>query len=147
MGLFNTLHHGRLAALHVMPQVLRKTPYIRNEDAFDYSDDGRLITFQEAWENFRINDQSDFVELPATAVIAILTTMLIFHVLASTCILKQTLKEKNGIYLVSRGFQTLISPPLHFDWHFYFMDKNEVVSVQKCWKRYVIRLFHNEDHS
>ena len=140
MGLFNTLHHGRLAALYVMP-------YIRNEEAFDYSDDGRLITFQEAWEKFRINDQSDFVELPATAVIAILTTMLIFHVLASTCILKQTFRNKSIIYLVSRGFQNLISPPLHFDWHFYFMEKNEDDTVQKCWKRYVIRLFHNEDHS
>ena len=140
MGLFNTLHHGRLAALYVMP-------YSRNEEYFDYSDDGRVITFQETWEKFRINDQSDFVELPATAVIAIMTSMLIFHVLASTCILKQTLKDQNGIYLVSGGFQTLISPPLHFDWHFYFMENNKDDNVKKCWKRCVIRLFVNSDQS
>ena len=126
LGLFNTLHHGRLAALSVKQD--------RNGEPFDH---GLNVTLHEAWEQFRIDTSSDFVELPATAVVAIMISMFILHIFVISCTLKITLNGKKTVTLLPQGFYSIISPPLHLDWEFFYRQSNMKDSISKCWKRQV----------
>ena len=128
LGLFNTLHHGRLAAMS-----LRRN----NIKTFDYSNDGMIITFEDAWNQFRIDDSSDFVEISSAAALGMVLAMFMFHVFACSCILKLALKGSSILSLLPRGFYTLISPPLHYDWEFFYMQSNEEnpIAIVKSWKK------------
>ena len=128
LGLFDTLHHGRLAAMSV---------WTNSMEAFDYDDDGRIITFEDAWNQFRIDDSFDFVEIPALAILAMMLTMFVFHMFASTCILKLSLRARSIFSIAPHGFYTIISPPLHYDWEFFYRQSNEEKAIVKCWKRQV----------
>ena len=128
LGLFNTLHHGRMAAIPVRNDL--------NREPFDHTVDNGIITFQEAWEQFRLHDPSEFVYIPPYAVLAIMLVMFLFHILASSCILKVKLKSKSLFILVQEGLYTLISPPLHYDWEFFYRQSDEQDSTVKvCWKK------------
>ena len=132
-GLFDTLHHGRLASTHVK----------NGQRAFDYATDGSPITFSDAWEPFRLEDASHFLEMPITAVLAIMATMFVFHIFASTCVLKLSLRKRLTAKLLVRGLHTLIVPPLHYDWElFYRQDLQQNSSVLTCWKRYVFKCMY-----
>ena len=126
LGLFNTLHHGRMAALLVSNE--------RTGDAFDYAGNQK-ISLQEAWNQFKIDDSSEFADIPALAVLAMMFTMLIFHLFASACILKVIFKSQNISVLALDGFYTIISPPLHYDWEFFSLTNKGEDGVVKCWKR------------
>ena len=99
-------------------------------EAFDYHDDGSIMTLQDTWNKFRIEDSSEFVEIPALAVLALMFTIFIFHILASSFILKLT---SNMASLC--GFYTIISPPLYYDWDFFYRQCNKENDIVKCWKR------------
>lgn len=103
--------------------------------AFDYSDNGSIIPFQGSWEQFQLNHSSDFVDIPATSVLAILLVMFAFHIFTSSFIIKFNLKSKSLSSLVTKGFYTLISPPLHYDWNFFYKQNNDEGTILKCWKR------------
>ena len=128
MGLFNTLHHGRLAALQVGidPQ----------QEHFDYFEGGKGNTLEEAWEPFRFGDASEFVDMPPLAVFALLLVMFLFHIFAISSISKQILKSKWNFSLFMDSLCTIISPPLHCDWELLYRMSNEKDAITKCWKRY-----------
>ena len=104
-----------------------------NGDAFDYSDNGSVISFQESWKQFNMNYSSDFVDIPATAILAAMLVMFIFHIFASSYILK--LNSKSLSNWVTKGFYTLISPPLNYDWNFFYKQSDYEETILKCWKR------------
>ena len=128
LGLFDTLHHGRLAGLAAT--TVRNYP---NREPFGYTDDNSTITFYEAWQQFRIEEPSDFVDIPPLAVLAIILVMFTFHIIASSSILKLILKSKSPF--LPNGFYTLICPPLHYDWEFLYTQSDEKDAILKCWKR------------
>ena len=111
-----------------------------NQDVFDY-DDGSIITFYEKLNQFRIDESSDFVQIPALAVLALMFTMFIFHIFASTYILRFTVRVESILSLVSRGFYTIISSTLHYDWEFFYKQSNEKAIVKR-WKRHALRRFY-----
>ena len=133
LGLFNTLHHGRLAAHQVGVDPVR--------EKFDYIDGGRGVEFQEAWEQFRIDDPFEFVEMPAIAVLATMLTMFFFHIVATSSILKLKLKSKELSSLFLNSLYNLISPPLHYDWEFFYRESSEEDAILNCWKRQVLNLY------
>ena len=107
-----------------------------NGDAFDYADDGTIISFQEAWDPFRLDNSSEFVDIPPYAVLSIMLVVFLFHILGSLCILKDKLKSTSIFTLAPKGFYTLISPPLHFDWEFFYRQSDGQDTILLCWKRY-----------
>ena len=106
-----------------------------NREPFDDTDDNGITTFEEAWNQFRLNDSSSFVDIPPFAVLALMLVMFIIHIPASSCILKLKLNSTSFSTLVSLGFYTLISPPLHYDWQFFYRQSDEKDSILLCWKR------------
>ena len=104
-------------------------------EAFDNYDNESIISFQEAWDQFRINDSSDFVDVPPLAVLVTMLALFLFHILNSSCILKLKLKSKSLLTLLPNGFYTLISPPLHYDWEFFYRQSGEKDAILKCCKR------------
>ena len=106
-----------------------------NREPFDDTDDNGTTTFEEAWDQFRLNDSSYFVDIPPFAVLALMLMMFIIHILASSYILKLKLKSTRLSTLVPCGFYTLISPPLHYDWQFFYGQSDEKDSILICWKR------------
>ena len=125
LGLFNTLHHGRLAAL----------PVREGGEEFDVSEDGSKITFQQAWAPYQIDHISLFLEIPVHGVVTLLAMMLIFHLFGSTCILKLTRNNKEIPELILEGFHTLISPPLHIDWEMFYRMSCWMQPITHCWRR------------
>ena len=128
LGLFDTLHHGRLAAV----------PVWDGEREFDISDDGSRITFQQAWEPLKIEHISLFLEIPVIGVVTILTTMLLFHIFGSTFILKLIRNQGAISDLILEGFHTLIAPPLHFDWEMCYRLSDGMLPIKHCWMRLII---------
>ena len=126
LGLFDCLHHGRLAAL----------PVNDNEMIFEYTHDGVPLNFSNGWEPLKINDISNFPDIPVVFVLAILITMILFHVFASSLIQKQTQQKQFSADLLLQGLYSFISPPLHLDWELFHRQNTENYSVLKCWKRY-----------
>ena len=106
-----------------------------NGEPFDYTDDNGVTTFEEAWDQFKMNDSSNFVDFHPLAVLALMLMIFILHIPASSCILKLKLKSKRFSTLVPWGFYTLISPPLHYDWEFFYRENYEQDSFLMCWKR------------
>ena len=111
---------------------VRKVP---NREPFDDTDENGISTFEEAWDQFRLNDSSSFVDIPPFAVLALMLVMFIIHITSSSCILKLKLNSTSFSTLVSLGFYTLISPPLHYDWQFFYRQSDEKDSILLCWKR------------
>ena len=125
--MFETLHHGRLAALS-----------IGNDGLFEYSGNGNIVSYYDAWKPYKIDNASDFVLLPGLAVIALMFIMLIFHIATSSCILKFALRDATGLTVMTNAYHTIITPPLHIDWElFYDRQKDDEKCVKKCWKMYV----------
>ena len=127
MGLFDTLHHGRLAILSFADG------HMHSE--LDQLQDGLYTTFQEAWDQHRLENVSEFLNMPTIAIAALMTSMFLLHVLVSTIILKIMPNDKAFSNLVVQGFHSLISPPLHIDWEYYYRLNDKRESVLKCWKR------------
>ena len=127
LGLFDTLHHGRLAALSVNDYKME----------FDLSDDGTPITFQDAWEPYKMDHISDFLDIPVIGVASILVFMLLFHILGSACILKFAMRKQSNLRLLLEGFHTLITPPLHIDWEMFYRMSDGKESIKQSWKRFV----------
>ena len=126
LGLLDTLHHGRLAAL----------PVKNGQRIFTYSQDGVPITFSDAWQHLKIQDISDFPEIPMTVVLSIMIFTFLSHILASSGILKIKLGKKFSFGLMMQGFHSFIVPPLQFDWELFYRRDEENESVLNCWRRY-----------
>ena len=75
LGLFDTFHHGRLAAINVRD----------GDRAFDTFGNGNPITFQEAWEPFRLDDAANFLFVSLTVTVWILFSTIVLHILAISC--------------------------------------------------------------
>ena len=105
---------------------------------FDIFVDGSRITFQEAWKPLKVDHISLFLEIPVTGVVTMLTTMFLFHIFGSTCILK-LMKNQGAISdLILEGFHTLIAPPLHFDWEMCYRLSDGTLPIKQCWMRLII---------
>ena len=125
LGLFNTLHHGRLAGL----------PIRRGLRVFDRTSDFSEITFQQAWEPYKIDDIPHFVELPVVGVVIILMSLFLLHIFGSTCVFR-LLKSKTALLeLIYEGFHTIIAPPLHLDWEMLYRISDGKTSVNQYWRR------------
>ena len=125
LGLFDTLHHGRLASLSVYT----------GQREFNHSQNGPPVTFEDAWEPYKIGHISLFPDIPVLGVVTILAAMFLFHILGSTCLLKLTMKNIAIPELVLQGFYTLITPPLHLDWEVFYRMSEWERSITECWKR------------
>ena len=95
-----------------------------------------VVEFEDAWEQHRIDNSSEFVDMPAIAVLATMLTMFFFHIFATSSILKLKLKYKGLSSLFLNSLYNLISPPLHYDWEFFYRKSNEEDAILKCWKRH-----------
>ena len=129
LGLFDTLHHGRLAALAVDINA--------NKEQFNYPINHINISFKEAWDKFRLDDATQFLDLPTWAVLILLVVGLVLHIFASSCIVHISTKGKANVRIMAEGFYTLITPPLHLDWEFYH-DSNKRDPIKLCWKKYSV---------
>ena len=127
LGLLDTFHHGRLATYSVR----------HGEKVFDNYENGSEITFHEAWSPFKIENQASFLSFPSDAALAMIPVILISHIFLSALILKLSMNGQASItQLVLQGLHTFISPPLHFDWEFYYRLKCGNTSVRDSWKRF-----------
>ena len=126
IGTFDCLHHGRLAALGVG----------------DHSANSSAIGFAEIWEPLKINDITDFLDMPVSVVSIILIIMVLFHIFASSLTQKMILRRPLGAELFFQGLHSFISPPLHLDWELLFRQDSDATSVLNCWKRYIIDTSH-----
>ena len=125
LGLFDTFHHGRLAAINVRD----------GDRAFDTFGNGNPITFQEAWEPFRLDDAANFLFVSLTVTIWILFSTIVLHILAISCTSKIMIGTRSMSMAISQGFHSILNPPLHIDWEmFYRQDSTK--DVLKCWRRW-----------
>ena len=121
LGIFDCLHHGRLAALHS-----------------DYSANSSAISFSKVWEPLKIKDITDFLDMPVSVVSTIFIVMVLFHIFASSLTQKIILRKPLSAELLFQGLHSFISPPLHLDWELLFRQHTDANSVLFGWKRYVI---------
>ena len=131
LGLFDTLHHGRLAALYV--------DINERGRVFDLSTNGSAISFQEAWRPLKINNISEFSDIPIWAVLLILAMVCIFHIFAITLIIRSRGRKNLNVKLVLEGFHSFIAPPLHFDWEYFYRISSYELSVLDSWTRYAFK--------
>ena len=128
LGLFDALHHGRLAVIPI-----KKTEHGR---IFDFSSNGSAISFEEAWRPLKIDNISEFLDIPILAVLIIFPVACIFHIFASTLIVKSITSAKFHAKLIIEGLHSFIAPPLHFDWEYLYRRSSYKLSVLESWKRY-----------
>ena len=127
LGLLDTFHHGRLATYSVR----------HGEKVFDNYENGSEITFHEAWSTFKIDNPAAFLSFPRDVALAMMPIILLSHIFLSALILKLSMNGQASIsQLVLQGLHTFISPPLHFDWEFYYRLKCGNTSVRDSWKRF-----------
>ena len=123
LGLFDTLHHGRLALLDA---------YVDGNSADDLQ-----ITFSKSWEPFKIKDISEFPGIPMIVVLTVMLSLCIFHILASACILKVLFRKKLSGGLLLQSLHSFVAPPLQFDWELLYRDETQKLSVIQSWRRCV----------
>ena len=125
--MFDTLHFARLATYPVKP----------GDKIFDIYKNGSEITFHEAWSTFKIDDLDQFLSFPKYMALAMLLIIIISHIFLSVLILNLSINgQANMPQLVFQGLHTFISPPLHFDWEFYYRLKCDFPSVKDSWNRF-----------
>ena len=129
LGLFDCLHHGRMASIPISDR--------GGEELFPFYHDGLQHSFSGAWEPFKIKDISHFPNMPVTAVSGIVISMVLFHIFASSIVLKLILKHPLNTELIIQGIHSFISPPLHYDWELIYRRDMNKLSVLGCWKRYI----------
>ena len=127
MGLFDTLHHSRLAVMRVADE--------QRQIDFSASDGGTSMTYQDAWDQFRLDNLSDFLYMPTFVILALMLSMFLFHVLGSTILLKIMPNDTAISGLLLQGFHSIISPPLHIDWEYYYRLSDKRESVLESWRR------------
>ena len=127
LGIFDCLHHGRLAAL----------PVQNGHRIFAYASDGWPFNFTHAWQPLKLEDTTHFPDISVSAVTGILITTIFFHIVVSSLIFKIALREEFSVGLLVQAFHSFIAPPLHFDWELLYRQ-NENVSIIECWKRWVM---------
>ena len=125
LGLFDCLHHGRLAAIDVK----------EGEQIFDISVDGVGVNFSDAWQQFKIKDISHFPDMPVIAVLAILLVMVLFHFVSCSMILNLLLRRPFNTDMFIQGIHSYLSPPLHLDWELLYRKDPETNTVLGCWKK------------
>ena len=127
LGLFDTLHHGRLGSLPV--EVSSST------SLFDHSNDGFLISFNDAWEPFRFNNISDFFHIPFIGVSFILVSIGFIHICVNSLLLKLTTKNTSLFSSIFHGLHSIITPLLHVDWELYYISDIKHESIIRCWHK------------
>ena len=88
-----------------------------------------------AWEKFKIKDVSDFIDLPNTAVVAILIAMVLFDISSSFLLLKLIYTNTSCVKLLFTGVHSFICPPLHLDWELFYRNDPRKNTVLGSWKR------------
>ena len=125
LGLFDYLHHCRLAAIDVK----------EGEQIFDISVDGVGVNFSDAWQPFMINDISQFSDIPVIAVLAILMATVLFNIVFITMFMKLSLRRPITTEMFIQVIHTFITPPLHLDWEMLYRQDTEKNTVLGSWKR------------
>lgn len=128
--MFDTLHHARLALKNVYD----------GSREFDVSDGGLTISFQEAWDEFRLDDWSHFLNMPILVTVALMTTMFVLHMFVSSTVVHYMERPARSNVIsdkVLQGFHSILSPPLHLDWEYYYRNRQRDDTVVKCWEKYV----------
>ena len=123
-GLFDTLHHERLGSLSVGPEYGNET--------FEYLHDGTPISLLDAWEPFKIKEM---FYMSITAVSSLMVSICLLSILASTLVLKFSLRETPSPGLFMQGLHCFIAPPLHIDWEIFYRRDKEKASVLNWWRR------------
>ena len=127
MGLFDTFHHGRLAIISVANEEKLRD--------FSASDDDVSMTYQEAWDPFRLDSGSEFLNMPTFVIVALMLFMFLLHVIGSTIIMTIMSNVRATSSLLLHGFHSIISPLLHIDWEYHYRVNNKRESVLESWKR------------
>ena len=97
--------------------------------------DGTAITYHDAWEPYRLDTMTDFLEIPTIWVAVIFLTMLALHLVGSSLLLSFATRHESLPGLVLDAFHTIITPPLHVDWELFYRQTSYNPSVIKSWKR------------
>ena len=138
LGLFNSMHHARLAALSV-----------RNVNMIlDNSGNGSDASFGEIWDQFKLKDSFDFLSMPLGVVLFILLFIFTFHTITNAILqkLSKAKHEYDGIRPILslspiiQGMHTFLAPPLHLDWEESFRLTKGKLPVVLCWKRYLYNI-------
>ena len=131
LGLLDTLHHGRLGIIPVhVHSRLRE---------FDRIANGTPVTFEEAWAPFKLDSMTQFLDIPMICVGTILVSMLAFHLFSTTCYLK-FMKHQALSISIMEAFHSILTPPLHVDWEWFYRQNNYKTSVTKFWNKYSVYL-------
>ena len=94
LGLFNSLHHGRMASLSVLD----------GNRTYDYSENGETISFEEAWSQFRIDDSSQFFSMPLVVGLTMLSFVFFFNInLAISAISVNLIKNKSRMLSINKS--------------------------------------------
>ena len=125
LGLFESLHHGRLASISV----------VDGQRIFDNSLVGLPINFSDAWQPLKIKDIANFPDLPVMAVLIIFIIMVLLHIFATALLMKIISKHPFGVENIIEALRSFISPPLHLDWELFYRQDIQNISVLCCWKR------------
>lgn len=135
LGLFSTLHHGRLGALPPRYSFVgaRHTDWFKS---FEYDKGGKNISFIHAWSTFQLDGADTFLDMPHEAIVGIMLTGVLFHVITSSCTLKVMLKDVTMPHCLIQGFYSIVNPPLHFDWELYHNFHGN--SIKRGWRREVL---------
>ena len=127
LGLFDILHHGRMGSLHV--DIIMKT------SIFDESDHGKQVSFHDAWEPFRLNSITDFLDIPVIGVSFILVSVGCMHIWANSFLMRLTTKNTSFSRSILHGLHSIITPPLHTDWEMFYRNTDGKKSVIESWHR------------
>ena len=128
LGLFDTLHHGRLATLNI------KADKDNVDDTTYFSN----TTFFEALKPFRINQISKFPEMPMIGVVILTVSLCVVHIFASVWNLKILLGKNINAKLLMQGLHSFIAPPLEYDWDLLYQEythNKTIWTIHNCWKR------------
>ena len=136
LGLFDSLHHGRMASLSVK----------EGNMTFDYSVNGTAISFKRAWSQFKIEDPSHFFSMPLVVGLSLLSSIFFFRILASAHVYKLAKASSNDegashtkkFKCIIYGLHSFLTPPLHPDWDELFNDRNGKLTIKCCWTRFVM---------
>ena len=123
LGLFDTLHHARLATLD----------FYGGQRTYETSP----VTNSIAWEPLKIKDISDFPEMHLITMFStgIMVCICLLHTIASTSIQKVTIRDKFSARLLMQGLHSFIVSPLQFDWELLYRTNKHNMSILNCWRR------------
>jgi hypothetical protein len=138
LGLFNTNYHGLLGSVEITSYLLNNTTildYTRKYSLFDYIDNNKPISFDDAWHKNVIKGTGLF-HFTSTLFLFMFATIT-FHLVTGVIIkLKANRHSKErATTTIFRTTNTLLCPPLFLDWEEIYRDGKGCLTFKDSWKK------------